>query len=461
MTAAQAKARSKNARYGGYEDSILQDKAPLCPGHQQPSKLKKVNKSGPNKGRKFYSCCMDQDQQCKFFLWAEDNPSLIALTLADNAATAERDRLLGPEEAKRAAAVRSFCHKVSLLTRSELQREIQKFKKRREQCAYLDINSGSRKEMKKEQDKGRRKNKNKNKNDQLFPLTVGGNRQELLDLLEQEATRLIHHSDSISEGVTGGKTVGLKTRVAPCADSDEEAEEDEGAVGGRDAKRGVKRGVKGDEKRDVKGDERRGERRDVRKRGVQSVVVKKIDSHSDDDNSVGDGEDDSENYSEDDSDSADNSSSGSIEVNSSEDEEEEEEEEEEEDEGEEEDESDIDIVEEELKGDEKLFKSEQMIMLSSDEEDSVPSSPSSPSYSGRCKKRKLSASVLQGVEGNEGKDTESKGVNKKKGIQYVEGGIRVEGVDGRNGSSSSTALRPIDVALRSCFGYSSFRPGQR
>ena len=35
------------------------------------SKLVKVNKSGPNKGRKFYSCKMDRDQQCKFFMWAE------------------------------------------------------------------------------------------------------------------------------------------------------------------------------------------------------------------------------------------------------------------------------------------------------------------------------------------------------------------------------------------------------
>ena len=35
------------------------------------SKLVKVNKSGPNKGRKFYSCKKDRDQQCKFFMWAE------------------------------------------------------------------------------------------------------------------------------------------------------------------------------------------------------------------------------------------------------------------------------------------------------------------------------------------------------------------------------------------------------
>jgi GRF zinc finger len=455
VTAAQAKARSKNARYGGYEDSILQDTAPLCPGHQQPSKLVKVNKSGPNKGRKFYSCCMDQDQQCKFFLWAEDNPALIALTLADNAATAERDRLLGPEEAKRAAAVRSFCQKVSLLTRPELQREIQKFKKRREQCAYLDINSGSIKETKKEQDKGKRRNKNKS--GQLFPLTVGGSRQELLDLLEQEATRLIHHSDSLSEGVTGGGTVTLKRRVTPCADSDEDV------VGGRDERRVLKR--------DVKGDERRGERRDVRKRGAQAVVAKKRegrkgnDSHTDsgksnDDDSESDDNSDNDDNSEGDSDNDnsegddDNDSSSSMEVESRE-----------VGDDDEEDESDIDIVEEELNGGEKLSESEQMIMLSSDEEDSVSSSAassSSPSCSGTCKKkRKLSASRQQVVKGK-GKEG-LKEEERVRGAERKEGVKGVEGVDGKSSrsSSSSTALRPIDVALRSCFGYSSFRPGQR
>ena len=443
VTAAQAKARSKNARYGGYEDSILQDTAPLCPGHQQPSKLIKVNKSGPNKGRKFYSCCMDQDQQCKFFLWAEDNPALIALTLADNAATAERDRLLGPEEAKRAAVVRSFCHKVSLLTRPELRREIQKFKKRREQCAYLGINSGSIKEMRKEQDKGRRKNKTKNKSDHLFPLTVGGSRQELLDLLEQEATRLIHHFDFLSEGMTGGGQVSLKSRVTPCADSDE------GAAGGKDVKR------------------------DVKRRGAQSVVVKKSNARSDDgDNSEGNSDEDD---SEDDRDNiSHNSSSSSIEIDSNEEEDEKEEDEEDDD-----DESDIDIVDEELNGDEKLSKPELMIMLSSDDEDSVSSSPSSsPSYSERCRKRrKLTASTVQGVEGMMGKDVErkvkeGKGIKRKEGKEWVEEAERVRGAEWKEGvedvegrssssSSSSTALRPIDVALRYCFGYSSFRPGQR
>ena len=44
----------------------------------------------------------------------QENPLLIALTVAEGALTAERDRALGPEGSKRAAALRSFCSKVSL-----------------------------------------------------------------------------------------------------------------------------------------------------------------------------------------------------------------------------------------------------------------------------------------------------------------------------------------------------------
>ena len=45
----QARARTKNSRYGGFEDKLLQERAPLCSGHQECTKLVKVNKSGLNK----------------------------------------------------------------------------------------------------------------------------------------------------------------------------------------------------------------------------------------------------------------------------------------------------------------------------------------------------------------------------------------------------------------------------
>ena len=49
LSISQARARTKNSRYGGFEDKLLQERAPLCSGHQECTKLVKVNKSGPNK----------------------------------------------------------------------------------------------------------------------------------------------------------------------------------------------------------------------------------------------------------------------------------------------------------------------------------------------------------------------------------------------------------------------------
>jgi hypothetical protein len=46
---------------------------PLCSGHQQPCKLCTVNKSGPNRGRKFYVCATaSRMDQCSTFIWVDD-----------------------------------------------------------------------------------------------------------------------------------------------------------------------------------------------------------------------------------------------------------------------------------------------------------------------------------------------------------------------------------------------------
>ena len=37
-------------------DPVLAALAPCCPQHQQPARLLRVKKSGPNKGRRFYVC---------------------------------------------------------------------------------------------------------------------------------------------------------------------------------------------------------------------------------------------------------------------------------------------------------------------------------------------------------------------------------------------------------------------
>ncbi len=54
-----------------------QDPLPSCPMHGEPGKLLTVNKSGPNKGRKFYTCsrpmghATDREARCNFFKWAD------------------------------------------------------------------------------------------------------------------------------------------------------------------------------------------------------------------------------------------------------------------------------------------------------------------------------------------------------------------------------------------------------
>lgn len=44
----------------------------LCKGHQEPCKLLKVKKAGPNKGRQFYVCPCPRSEQCGHFQWADD-----------------------------------------------------------------------------------------------------------------------------------------------------------------------------------------------------------------------------------------------------------------------------------------------------------------------------------------------------------------------------------------------------
>lgn len=46
--------KSKNIKE--VRDSVLKVLAPRCSHHQQTSRLLKVKKSGPNKGRRFYTC---------------------------------------------------------------------------------------------------------------------------------------------------------------------------------------------------------------------------------------------------------------------------------------------------------------------------------------------------------------------------------------------------------------------
>ncbi|RYH29294.1 RecQ family ATP-dependent DNA helicase [archaeon] len=102
--------------------TLLEQLAPLCPGHSMPAKLLTVKKTGGNKGRRFYACCFPADQRCNFFLWAEDNPDLLsALNFGHNLSSMAVD----------------FCtslydYKLSQLSKESLVREVMRFKIRRE-----------------------------------------------------------------------------------------------------------------------------------------------------------------------------------------------------------------------------------------------------------------------------------------------------------------------------------------
>ena len=167
------------ARYGGFDDAVLEgeDVRPACSGHQLPAKLVTVRKAGPNRGRKFYGCAYPADQRCRFFMWAEDNPALVALVLAQRAEAQRRDRLLGPAEAYRAAAVRSYRTRLDQLSVPELKDELRRCKRRRALAtAHSDASCT---------EEGEREG------EEMFKLTLGGSRARLVALLEREAARVM------------------------------------------------------------------------------------------------------------------------------------------------------------------------------------------------------------------------------------------------------------------------------
>ena len=49
-----------------------------CTRHGRSCKLVTVKKSGKNRGRKFYACCMPRGEQCDFFMWENEGVASIA-----------------------------------------------------------------------------------------------------------------------------------------------------------------------------------------------------------------------------------------------------------------------------------------------------------------------------------------------------------------------------------------------
>ena len=142
---------------GTLSDAVLEEHAPHCPGHQFAAKLLVVKKSGPNKNRRFYCCAFTGDQRCKFFMWAEDNPTLISLALQST------EDILGSGWSREDGALDSYLRRIDDFTTAELRDEIRRFQRRRQLSGARTESQGAGK------------------------LTLSGKRQVLLARLKSEA----------------------------------------------------------------------------------------------------------------------------------------------------------------------------------------------------------------------------------------------------------------------------------
>ena len=126
-----SRASKSNARYGGFTDEVLKDLAPCCAGHRLACKLLKVKKDGKNKGRKFYGCSFPKDQRCSHFVWAEDNPELVAIVLEQQREVQIEEA--GLDESARVvnSALRSYADRLSSFTVEEIKAEIRACKRKR------------------------------------------------------------------------------------------------------------------------------------------------------------------------------------------------------------------------------------------------------------------------------------------------------------------------------------------
>ncbi len=84
---------------------------PKCPGHGYPCIIKKVKKSGKNKGREFYVCPLDRKQQCKCFFWVDDSVAIAMQEFYGN----------DTKEEQRAKRIESEKRKLLQLTVKELK----------------------------------------------------------------------------------------------------------------------------------------------------------------------------------------------------------------------------------------------------------------------------------------------------------------------------------------------------
>ena len=128
VAAAAAAVRSATGGIGqqaGDGSASLLACAPLCFGHQQRSRLLKVRKAGPNKGRQFYACSLPRHDQCDFFMWAEDHPALVHAAVldvsVDGSEAAQRSEEVAAEARWRARQLKASETRFQAMSTAELK----------------------------------------------------------------------------------------------------------------------------------------------------------------------------------------------------------------------------------------------------------------------------------------------------------------------------------------------------
>eukprot|EP01038_Epipyxis_sp_PR26KG_P008848 gene8848-11939_t len=107
-------------------EEIFLKYSPQCIGHRLQAKLLTVKKPGPNKGKRFYGCTFPQDQRCKFFMWAEDNPALSSCKELVEMKKESNSVTLNAIESKVSYALRVYQRKLCDMTLMELKDEVRR-----------------------------------------------------------------------------------------------------------------------------------------------------------------------------------------------------------------------------------------------------------------------------------------------------------------------------------------------
>jgi hypothetical protein len=192
--------------FSGFNDDMLQELAPACSGHNLSCKLCTVknkpttttsssNSKPDNRGRKFYACSFPRDQQCKFFLWAEENPHVVRVLIEKEKQKHTDEAQLGPAKIQILNRLRFYKEKLDRMTVDELKDECKRVKSRRKfNERFNDDVEGS---------------------DVLAPmkLKTSGSRSELIYMLVCEGERVLRLSVDAMLGATAVDVIATSATV--------------------------------------------------------------------------------------------------------------------------------------------------------------------------------------------------------------------------------------------------------